>query len=364
LFPLLAFTKEFGRRGSRMTVCHDPQSSAVRNSSVVIVFDSECRRFFPPSQRTRAAEASLLQSLQGRRRKIIWFDNTDSTGDVRSYLLPHVDLYLKSQLLKDRSRYARDSRTGVLFRDFYQERFGLAEETKKGKGAVADEHLHKLAVGWNAGLSNWGLAGRHALVRRLGAYWPGLGRRGLRPTPPELRRRPIDATYRGACWEGKPTVHAPRRETDRLLEQLSRKHGYRIARGGNLPYEAYLEELRRSKVVVSPFGLGEICYRDFECFLAGAVLLKPDMGHMETWPDYFEPYVTYVPYAWDFSDFEAKVAEVLENPDRYEGIARAGQQRLLESLTGDGPRAFADHVLNSLGSLEPAPEREPAAAPY
>ena len=42
--------------------------------------------------------------------------------------------------------------------------------------------------------------------------------------------------------------------------------------------------------------------------LTGAVLLKPDMSHVETDPDIFVPWETYAPLAWDLSDF----ADVLD----------------------------------------------------
>ena len=66
--------------------------------------------------------------------------------------------------------------------------------------------------------------------------------------------------------------------------------------------------------VLSPFGYGEICFRDFEAVLSGALLLKPDCGHLETWPDIYGE-GTYVPLDWMASDLHFKSAEVLE--DRY-----------------------------------------------
>jgi hypothetical protein len=77
--------------------------------------------------------------------------------------------------------------------------------------------------------------------------------------------------------------------------------------------------------------------------MAGALLLKPDMSHLKTWPDYYEPYVTYVPYAWNFSDLEEKVIDILENVNKYEEIARNGQQRFLDSLSPQGGERFAEH---------------------
>ena len=34
-----------------------------------------------------------------------------------------------------------------------------------------------------------------------------------------------------------------------------------------LPYQEYINTLYNSKVALSPFGMGEICFRDFECII-------------------------------------------------------------------------------------------------
>ena len=34
-------------------------------------------------------------------------------------------------------------------------------------------------------------------------------------------------------------------------------------------------------------GEREINYRDYESFLSGSVLIKPDMDHVDTWPNYY-----------------------------------------------------------------------------
>ena len=41
---------------------------------------------------------------------------------------------------------------------------------------------------------------------------------------------------------------------------------------------------RESKLCFSPFGYGEVCWRDFEAMSTGAVLVKPDMSHLQARP--------------------------------------------------------------------------------
>jgi spore maturation protein CgeB len=69
-----------------------------------------------------------------------------------------------------------------------------------------------------------------------------------------------------------------------------------------VPQKQYNQEVRNSKIVLSPFGLGELCFRDFEAVQSNALLVKPDMSHIDTWPDIFVPGETYVPIRWDADD--------------------------------------------------------------
>ena len=63
-----------------------------------------------------------------------------------------------------------------------------------------------------------------------------------------------------------------------------------------------MKELRQSKVVLSPFGRGEITLKDFEVFLTGGMLLKPSMEHMDTWPNFYTDGVTYQSHNCDLEE--------------------------------------------------------------
>ena len=75
----------------------------------------------------------------------------------------------------------------------------------------------------------------------------------------------------------------------------------------------YLNEIKNSKYVVSPFGWGEICPRDFEIFMNGGILIKPDMKTIDTWPNWYISEKTYLPFNWDLKDFNKKIEFALNN---------------------------------------------------
>jgi hypothetical protein len=59
--------------------------------------------------------------------------------------------------------------------------------------------------------------------------------------------------------------------------------------------------------------------------ICGALLLKPDMSHLETYPDLYCEGETYISHGWDLDDLSDKVASILENYDNFIHIAQSGQ---------------------------------------
>lgn len=82
---------------------------------------------------------------------------------------------------------------------------------------------------------------------------------------------------------------------------------------GKLPYDDYVGKLIDSKVCLSPFGMGEICYRDFEVLKYGSILIKPSMDYVRTIPDIYIPGVTYYPVKVDWSDLLEVINTTIEN---------------------------------------------------
>jgi hypothetical protein len=85
--------------------------------------------------------------------------------------------------------------------------------------------------------------------------------------------------------------------------------------GQKIPIEQYYALMSRSKIVVAPFGYGEMAPRDMESAMVGSILVKPDMGHLETIPNIYLPNETYIPVKWDFSDMNQKIEATLERFD-------------------------------------------------
>ena len=84
-------------------------------------------------------------------------------------------------------------------------------------------------------------------------------------------------------------------------------------RKDKLPYQEYINVLYNSKVAISPFGMGELCFRDFECMQFGTIIIKPSMKKINTLPNIYLDNTTYLSVNYDWSDLNEKVDYVLSN---------------------------------------------------
>ena len=80
-----------------------------------------------------------------------------------------------------------------------------------------------------------------------------------------------------------------------------------------LPKLEYLQSLWDSKIAFSPFGMGEICFRDFECMQFGTIFIKPNQDLVHTIPNIYEDGKTYIGCKYDWSDLEEKVDYIMSN---------------------------------------------------
>lgn len=284
-----------------------------------------------PWDRNRDRALRLLDKLKAARRRIVYFDRSSSAGQVNCDVLPTVDRYLKNALYADRTLYQRAVYGGRLFAEYYRDKYAIVDDDAPFvPPTLAADDVRRLGVGWNTGLANYSPFGP-----RLGTLYRSLPLRAFFAPPRRFtspaRSRPVPVSCRMSLSYKYQTVGYQRQKVAELLA---------LPRGGRVSKLAYFRELRLSRVVASPFGYSEINYKDFETFLSGAVLLKPDMSHLETWPDFFQPHRTYVPHRWDLADLAEQVTEILRDHDRFIGVAVAGQE------------AYRHHVSTSAGRAE------------
>ncbi|MCL2758640.1 MAG: glycosyltransferase, partial [Treponema sp.] len=240
---------------------------------------------------------------------------------------PYVDKLFYKSIFSDRKDYLKNLYGKNLFAEYYHKQFGINDSPEYiSRVQLSEEDVKKPELSWNIGLGTYP---RWNWPQRLGAVlarsdMPVLGQviggkplgKAILPGSGKLEKA-IDFSGSGrsiAIHARIDPVTCPSIAYQRVLllkiisELPQEKQSLFLT--GTVSQKQYYSELLDSKIVLSPFGWGEVCFRDFEAILAGALLLKPDMSHLVTKPNVYIPYETYVPIKWDGSD-------LLEQSERF-----------------------------------------------
>lgn len=351
VYPILLHADALRERGTEVRVLDAPGPGY--DDCDLLIVDS--KHFSGPER----GQLTFVQDAVGRMARsvpVAWYDTTDSAGWLVSGVVPLVRRYFKNQLLRDRGAYMRSLYGRRAYTDYYHRTVGVVDREPEQQAALADERLlSRIRLGWNSGLadySRWGPP-RTALYRRLklGAL---LNRRP--PHTPARRLRSVPLSCRMGIAYARDTVAYQRQQ---IRDRLSGR-----VQSGKLGRAAYFDEMRNSHLVVSPFGLGEITLKDFEVFLSGALLVKPDMSHIETWPDLYQADETMVAFAWDLSDLEAVIDRWLTDQAAATDIAAAGQATYLRHVAGPEASAlFAERLTALVDESLSQHDREPVKTP-
>lgn len=258
-------------------------------------------------------DADLMRLLEKIREtspaaRIAYLD-WSAPADLRNAerLNQHIDIYVKKHVLRDRNLYGTPTLGDTNLADYYSRRHDIVDQ----------EYCFPIPAGFMDKL----------LVGPSFSTAPMLLPQLMRPFA-SGRERSIDLHARFAVG-GTPWYQAMRSEAEAALTKCS---DLTLASEGMMPLYQFITELKHSKVCFSPFGYGEVCWRDYEAVMAGAVLLKPDMSHIETDPDIFRPWETYVPVRWDLSDFDTTLRKVLADTALQKKIARNAHSVLHDYL--------------------------------
>jgi hypothetical protein len=278
------------------------------------------RMFLKPD----VVDYELLRRLRDKYERIAFFNGNAGGGIHRPGVLPFVDLFYNKSLFRNRAVYGRRLYANELFADEAHTRHGVVDGPEKTADPVSDPSLAaKLRLSWNVGIGdfprrNFRQRAGVALARVLGGRWarPFFAARPWRPRE-NSGAIPVHARF------GYPAQASIAHHRRVLMDRIK---GHPSFVTGQVPQKRFNWEVQNSRIILSPFGWGELCFRDYEAVQSGALLVKPDMGHLETWPDIFSPGETYVPIAWDGSDVVDKCEHYLaHDAERRRIIANAWQ---------------------------------------
>lgn len=143
--------------------------------------------------------------------------------------------------------------------------------------------------------------------------WDQLSVHGFYKDP--IPRKDIDVLFAGTVHYGSSVLSDPREHRRPLIKnwhQLMDMNSVAVFGGAPrlLTWNHAWEVTKRSKVVVSPWGVSEISWRDYEAVLGECMIVKPRQPFIDaTWNPWRENTVFCEP---DFSDLEVAVRKALD----------------------------------------------------
>lgn len=237
------------------------------------------------------------------KRKLVFIDPFAQTSTNYFRLLPYVDYFLKRQCYKNLSEYQHSFTGGSSFTDFLAVNYNLDFSQWYVGSELPKDCLHKIMPGWNLGtakkfkksLFKKSLFGFNKNKKTIDIFCRiSLGDTSKKEWYTQYRIMSVEALHPLAA---NYKIVASAKDSNNLVSRRQ-----------------YESEIKNSRIVFSPFGWGENCWRDFEAICCDSLLIKPSMSHIATNPNIFRENETYVSVKWDFSDLKAKCCYYLENP--------------------------------------------------
>ena len=241
-------------------------------------------------------------------------DGQDSTSLIGSYEVfkeSNALLLLKNSLLKDKSLYKQGS---VLGRHYW----GPGEY----KLEDFDTYSNRIVL---SGV-NW-----------LSTHWAGIDVQWYDYSTPKhydlsaMFGYPTPLNYEHGFIQSEP-YNNHRKPLIDIIEKTNHKIA-KLDNGKRVSQQEYYQRTTNSKIILAPFGYGEMAPRDLEAAMFGSILIKPDMSYIDTNPNPYIDEETYIACKHDYSDLEEKIEDLLGNNEKCHYIIENSRKKFKELLT-------------------------------
>lgn len=161
-------------------------------------------------------------------------------------------------------------------------------------------------------------------------------------TPDLIASRNTPVHFAGTVTYSGTEVETHRRAAARACRQIRGGIGHP---GRVLRADDYRRTMLASRAVASPFGWGEACHRDYEAWILGCVLIKPECDYALGWPRCYVAGETYLPCRADFADLPEIVARVHRDWKHLEPMRRRCRVMAEEAASPTAIAARLKHLL-------------------
>jgi hypothetical protein len=252
---------------------------------------------------------SSFKALNKRfKAKLYLYDSCDGSDDL-SFNIPDIfDFILRKQIYSDFDLYKIDMMGGKHFSNFYYENHGIVNKISKDRSKhLNDKVISKLLL-FNNNLIGFYLDNifpfpnyinkiiRHFIkffinnniLRpvRLIYFWHSkyISNDLLRyPKINNIRKSDIYLRFSFTNYDQSVQYHRKM-----VMDFIKEKKLTSYKFIGPTKASIYRNELKSgANIFLSPYGTGEICYRDFEIIFHNNYLIKPQMNHLNTFPNIY-----------------------------------------------------------------------------
>ena len=313
LTPLILWNQNFKKYNFKIIISNNILN---KYEGDVVIVDSKFHRNMWLTNKFQIIKD--FANLKKNFNKVVYCDTADSSGWIQSELLPLVDCYWKFQILKDKKLYLESFYDQRIFTHFYHKNYNIYDEDKDYSSKIANpQDLNKIRVSWNSSMANYSKyshltshAYKFIKFNNLIKY------RYKEMNNFSSKTKNIFCRFRYSNYRNTITFHRKK-----IKEKLSVYSNINFSKTSRLNY---FDELKKSKIAISPFGWGEVAYRDFESFINKTILIKPDMSHIETWPNLYVDKKTYLSFNWNLKNILDVIENVLDNYKEYIELANEG----------------------------------------
>ena len=264
-----------------------------------------------------------LKILKKNFSKIIYFDDSAAISHIMFFIIPYVDSYWVRGLLTDLNKYSNTFYGGRTYSQYYHDNYKIIDQQVYLSPFKKGDFPKNIKIAWNIGIGLYPsskssfLSAHYNKLKKISCILSSLPT--MKPVSLILNKykeemilslsKPIDLSAKKALissrfsHEGYYNSISFHRKL--LLEKIKDNKLYIK---GRLSHKKYIDECYAVYGLLSPFGWGEICYRDYEAIMCGNILIKPDMSHIITWPNIYADNC-YLKLDWDFLNLE-KICEI------------------------------------------------------
>jgi len=257
-------------------------------------------------------------------------DSTSLMGAYEVFKESNASLLLKNSLLKDRSLYKQGFQLGRYY-------WGPGDY----KLTDFDEYSDRIVLSG----TNW-----------LATHWAG-----IKPQWYNIPNKKYDISAMFQYPQGVDVYEHGQLQSSHydnhrepmmdVLEHMEHDHWVNIAKlenGKRVSEQEYYNRISSARIILAPFGYGEMAPRDLDAAQFGALLIKPDMSYIDTCLDPFIDRETYIACQHDYSDLKEILEEVLGNYNDYLYIIENARKKFSELYR---PENIALHVYNIFKNL-------------